>query len=120
MALERLALIVRSAPWARRGGRDALDIALAAATLDIGLQLFFIGDGVLQLLADKQPGPAGLPPGLKAWAGLPELAPVRFHVDPKRTRALNAAGARWLLNAEPTPLADMATLQASAQRVLVV
>ncbi len=119
MALERLGLVIRSAPWVGRAGRDALDLALAAATLDIALDLFFIGDGALQLLADREPGPAGLPPGYRAWASLPDLGEVRYHVDADQWAALESSGARCLIEAHRVPAADMPALQAACDCLLV-
>lgn len=119
MALERLALIVRSAPWQGRSGRDALDLALAAATLDIALDLCFVGDGLLQLVAGEAPSDAGLPPGLQAWASLPDLGTVSYHAEAGRFDALAAAGVVWRIEPDRVTAADMAALQAGAQRILV-
>ncbi len=119
MALERLALIVRSAPWQGRSDRDALDLALAAVTLDIALDLYVVGEGVLQLVAGEPPDGAGLPRGRKAWASLGEFGEVTWNVDAERAAALSGAGATWLLEARRLPVAEMPALQAAAQRVLV-
>ncbi|MEJ2534876.1 MAG: DsrE family protein, partial [Gammaproteobacteria bacterium] len=73
----RLGLLVRSEPWRSRSGREALDLALAAATLDFRLELFFIGAGAEQLVRGANGAHAGLPPGLKAWASVPALGEVR-------------------------------------------
>lgn len=120
MALERLGLIVRSAPWLERGGRDALDLALATVTLDIALDLFFIGAGVHHLLDDRAPGPAGLPPGYRAWASLADLAPTRYFVAASDRAPLEGAGVSWLLDACPVEAAEMPSLQARCDRLLVV
>jgi len=118
--MERLGLVVRRAPWQGRSGRDALDLALAAATLDLSLELFFIGDGVLQLVAGGEPGGAALPPGMKAWASLGHLAPTRFWAARDRLDALASLGVSWVL--EPRPLAAdaMPARQAVCDRLLVV
>ncbi len=47
--LERIGLIVRSAPWEERSGREALDLALAAA---VG------GAGALVLVVEERPMPS--------------------------------------------------------------
>lgn len=118
--LRRLGLIVRSAPWQGRSGRDALDIALASATLDLELELFFVGEGVQQLLADRTPERAGLPAGWRAWASLGELAPTRFHVEAATAAALEDVGARWLVAPELVDAEVQAERQAACDRLLVV
>ncbi len=74
----RLALIVRGAPYGRRAPRADLDLALAAAALDFELEIYFIGQALLQLAEEHDGTAASLPPGYRAWAALPELGEVRL------------------------------------------
>ncbi len=69
-----MGILVRSEPYDRRGGRERLDPALAAATLDIPLKVFFVGDGILHLVPQQQP--ESLPASFytKAWAALLDLS----------------------------------------------
>lgn len=69
-----LALIIRSAPYARRSARSQLDMALAAAAVDIELEVYFIGAAVLQLALGRNPSGALLPAGYRGWGGLQQLA----------------------------------------------
>lgn len=78
-AERRLALIVRGRPYARRAPRADLDLALAAAALDFGLDVYFVGEAILQLAAERDGAAAGLGPGYRAWAALPDLADVRMY-----------------------------------------
>jgi hypothetical protein len=71
-----IGLVLRSVPYEQRSARAQLDVALAAAALEQPLQLYFLGDSVLQLLCDRGPAAAQLPAGYRAWASLPELTPV--------------------------------------------
>lgn len=48
-------IIVRQAPWAGMGAREALDIALAGAAFELPISLLFLDDGVLQLMPGQQP-----------------------------------------------------------------
>ncbi|MET0380012.1 MAG: sulfurtransferase complex subunit TusC [Spongiibacteraceae bacterium] len=48
-------LICRHAPYGNSRAREALDVALTAATFDQPVTMLFLGDGVLQLLRDQQP-----------------------------------------------------------------
>lgn len=74
----RLALIVRGAPYGRRAPRADLDLALAAAALDFELEIYFIGESLMQLAAERDGTAAHLPPGYRAWAALPDLSEVRM------------------------------------------
>ena len=77
----RLALIVRGRPYARRAPRADLDLALAAAALDFGLDVYFVGEALLQLAAQRDAAAARLAPGYRAWAALPGLADVRMFAE---------------------------------------
>lgn len=120
MSGQRLALVVRSAPWAERSGREALDLALAAVTMDVQLELFFIGDGALQLLAGKQSEAAGLPPGLKAWASLSMLGEARFFMAADSHARLTAKGLELLVPVQALEAPAMAARQEQSPHVLVV
>jgi sulfur relay (sulfurtransferase) DsrF/TusC family protein len=74
-----LALIVRGHPWQHRAARADLDLALAAAAMDFRLEVYFLGEALMQLAADRDSEAALLPPGYRAWAALPELADARFY-----------------------------------------
>ena len=76
----RLGLVIRQAPYAQPAPRSQLDMALAAASLEMPLDIFFLGDGVWQLAANRDPAAADLPAGLKGWAAVPDLTDSRFYV----------------------------------------
>lgn len=115
----RLGLVVRSGPFSGRSARDQLDVALAAAALDCEVELYFLGPGLLQLLADHEPGRAALPRGSKGWKSLPSLAEVRGYATPDALAALPAQDA-LLLRLVPLTLADMAVRWPSCDQVLVL
>jgi hypothetical protein len=71
-----IGLVLRSVPYEQRSARAQLDVALAAAALEQPLQLYFLGDSVLQLVDRREPASAHLPGGYRAWASLPELTQV--------------------------------------------
>ena len=54
--MKRIAFVFSSAPHGSSAGREGLDAVLATSALTEEIGLFFIGDGVLQLLANQQPG----------------------------------------------------------------
>lgn len=76
-----LALLVKSAPYARRVARADIDLALAAAALDLEVHVYFSGRSILQLASRRNPGQAMLPAGYKAWSALPDLAEVHFYAE---------------------------------------
>ena len=53
--MKRVAWVFSSAPHGSAAGREGLDALLATSALSEELGVFFIGDGVLQLLADQNP-----------------------------------------------------------------
>ena len=77
-----LGILVRSDPYSRRGGRESLDPALAAATLEIPLKVFFVGDGILHLLPGQQTKLLPANQFTRAWGALTDLSDlVELYVD---------------------------------------
>ncbi|MTH47775.1 sulfurtransferase complex subunit TusC [Intestinirhabdus alba] len=54
--MKRIAFIFSTAPHGSASGREGLDALLATSALTDSPGVFFIGDGVLQLLAGQKPG----------------------------------------------------------------
>ena len=115
-----LALVVRDGPYSRRSARARLDFALAAASLEMQLELFFIGAGVQQIIAGGEPADALLPAGLKAWKSLPEMTEIGVWVDDRYWGALCQPGVTLLLPAEPLSAAAMSQRWSACDRVLVI
>ncbi|GAD80606.1 sulfurtransferase complex subunit TusC [Vibrio ezurae] len=53
--MKSIAFVFTSSPHATASGREALDAVLATSAYSENLSLFFIGDGVSQLLKHQQP-----------------------------------------------------------------
>lgn len=53
--MNKVAFVFHSAPHAISAGREGLDALLAASVYSEDLAVFFIGEGVLQLVAGQQP-----------------------------------------------------------------
>lgn len=53
--MKRVAFVFRSAPHGSSAGREGLDALLSTSALSDDPGVFFIGDGVLQILPDQQP-----------------------------------------------------------------
>jgi len=53
--MNRVAYVFMSAPHGSAAGREGLDALLATSALTEDIGVFFVGDGVLQLLNDQKP-----------------------------------------------------------------
>ncbi|MCL1072981.1 sulfurtransferase complex subunit TusC [Shewanella dokdonensis] len=53
--MKAIAIIFRQGPHGNAAGREALDLALMAATYEQQVHLIFIDEGVLNLLGNQQP-----------------------------------------------------------------
>ncbi|AHG19928.1 protein TusC [Chania multitudinisentens RB-25] len=53
--MKRVAFVFTHGPHGDAGGREGLDALLATSALSEDIGVFFIGDGVLQLLPGQQP-----------------------------------------------------------------
>lgn len=120
MAVQRLGLLVRSAPWGGRSGRDQLDLAMAAAALGIEIDLFFLGDGVLHLIEERQPERAGLPPAIQGWRALSELTKVRAWAQAQWLPAGSERLAQLLPATRFIPAAEMPAMQSGCDWLLVL
>lgn len=120
IGIKKLALILRQGPFQGRSGRDQLDMALAAATLGIELELVFTASGLLQLLpGDKQSTPV-LPGGGKGWKSLPGLTCVHAWSTPEALGLIAGQDTILSLNITATSHADISARLASCDRVLVL
>ncbi len=53
--MKRVAFVFKSAPHGTSAGREGLDALLATSALSEDIGVFFVGDGVLQILPGQQP-----------------------------------------------------------------
>lgn len=53
--MKRVAFVFSTAPHGSASGREGLDALLATSALTEDIGVFFIGDGVFQLLSDQHP-----------------------------------------------------------------
>lgn len=116
----RLALLVRSPACSTRESRAQLDVALAALSLDFSVELYFVGDAVLQLAADRRGAEAGMPAGFRAWAALPELGEVKVFAEAAWIARCEQGGTEWLLPVEGLGHARMKTAWRECDRVVVL
>ncbi|QKJ02737.1 sulfurtransferase complex subunit TusC [Yersinia mollaretii] len=55
MTMKRIAFVFTQGPHGSSAGREGLDALLAASALSENIGVFFLSDGVLQLLPQQQP-----------------------------------------------------------------
>jgi sulfur relay (sulfurtransferase) DsrF/TusC family protein len=118
--IQRLGLIIRSAPFTGRAARDQLDVALAAATVEYALELFFIGQGALQLVSRHEPAAACLPRGSRGWKSLPTLTEVNAWVEPGARAQFDTLGQPCLLDVAELDGPQMADRLQACDRVWVI
>lgn len=70
MSLPSLAIINHHPPHGTAHGQEALDLALVSGTFGQSVTLFFIGDGVYQLLKHQHPSSIGRKNYSKTFAAL--------------------------------------------------
>jgi len=105
--VKSIALMVRSRPFEHRASRPDPDIALAAAALDFVLEIYFLGDAVMQLADQREVSAALLPPGYRAWAALPELADVRVYAERRWLNRCSEKGISLILPVEGLTASEM-------------
>ncbi len=115
-----LALLVRSIPYHQRSARAQLDIALAAAVLEMRLELYFIGSAIFQLVSNRDVGPAMLPAGHRGWASLPELTDCAFFGERLWIDCCQSSETRLMVELQDLDAAGMMHAWRRCQCVLLV
>jgi tRNA 2-thiouridine synthesizing protein C len=106
-----LLVVVRRSPYGSSLARASLDVALAAAAFEQPVSLLFMGDGVLQLLAEQDSKAIGVKNIGRLLASLPLYDIERVYVDaeaatsygidlgntPVATQALDGPGMHQLM-----------------------
>lgn len=116
----RIGLVVRAAPYARRAPRADLDVALAAAALDFGVDVFFLGEALLQLAARRDTAAAQLPPGLRGWSALPDLGCARLFAERDWLKRCEREGIELSAPVTALPADEMRRAWARCSQVLVL
>lgn len=101
-------LICRRAPYGQSLAREALDVALTAATFDQQVAMLFLGDGVLQLLKTQQPAVIAQKALDKQLAALPlyDIETVYVEAEALQRRGLSVSD--LALPAQPLSAAAIA------------
>ncbi|MEE4218342.1 MAG: DsrE family protein [Xanthomonadales bacterium] len=116
----RLALLVRTGVYGSRESRAEADMALAALSLDFDVEVFFTGDAILQLAADKAAAGASLPAGYRAWSALPDLGSVQVFAESGWLERCHGLGIELVLPVEGLGFADMKQRWRGCDHVVVL
>lgn len=111
---------MRQAPYAQREPRAQLDVALAAAALEVPLEVHFIGNGVWQLARQHQPAAADLSRGLKGWAAVAEMTEARFFVETDALELVTELGVDTVVEVEALGRAAMSRRWRGVTKVLML
>jgi len=117
--MNRVAFVFTRGPHGSSAGREGLDAALATAALSDQIGLFFIGDGVLQLMMNQQPD-AILSRHYAATFGVLALYDIEhcyLCLDSLKTRGLAAEQSR-ILDVELVAAAALRQKLAQYDRIL--
>ena len=114
----KIGLVIRSAPFTGRSGRDQLDLVMAAMLNDLDVELFFSGQGLLHLLGKKETNAARLGPSWKGWKSLAELGELVVWADESGASILQ--GHDTLLDARVLEASRFAAHLKTCDKVLVI
>ena len=68
--MSKIAVVNRSAPYGNANGQESLDLVLAAGSFGQEIGVFFVDDGVFQLLSGQQPEQIDIKNYSKTFAAL--------------------------------------------------
>lgn len=111
-------LICRHAPYGQSLAREALDVALTAATFDQQVAMLFMGDGVLQLVKSQQPAAIVQKALDKQLAALPLYDVEAIYVEAEALQARGLSPADLALSVQ-TLQSDDITRQINAHDIVL-
>ncbi|MCG8709645.1 sulfurtransferase complex subunit TusC [Brenneria sp. 4F2] len=102
--MKRIAFVFTHSPHGSSSGREGLDALLAMSALTEDIGVFFIGDGVLQLLPGQQPEKILMRDYISTFGVLPlyDIEHCYVCMESLQQRGI-AVGADWVLDVELLP-----------------
>jgi len=119
-ANKRLGLLVYHHPYQNRVARSDVDIALAAAALDLEVHIYFSGRSILQLAEQKNISEALLPGGYRAWAALPDFGEAKLFAERQWMDYCDSKQIRLLMDVEVIAGAGMKLAWRRSDHVMVL
>ena len=115
---KRLLVVVRHSPYGSSLARASLDVALASAAFEQPVHLLFMGDGVLQLLAEQDSHAMGVKNIGRLLGSLPLYDIERVYVDAEAARRYAIDLGNTPVAASPLDAAQMRQLMVSTDHLL--
>lgn len=117
--MNKIALINKSAPYGTSNGQEGLDMALAMSNFAQDVSLFFIEDGVFQLLNNQQAATINAKAYHKTFAALEFYDIENIYVCQQSLLQRNIQPSDLCIQVSLTQPQDMAELIAAQRHVMV-
>jgi tRNA 2-thiouridine synthesizing protein C len=118
MIKKRFLIVCRQPPYGASFAREALDVAMAAAAFDQPVAMLFLGDGVLQLIAEQHSESIGQKAHDKQLSALPLYDVETLYVDGEALQARQLKAADLVLPAQLLGPTEISALLADHDIVL--
>ncbi len=117
--MRKIGFVFRSAPHGNAAGREGLDALLAASNYTDNIAVFFIGDGVMQLLCNQNPNQIYCRDYIAAFAMLPLCDVDEYYVCQTSLEERGLSQIPLQLDASVTSSENIRAELASCSKVLV-
>ncbi len=117
--MNSVAFVFMSAPHGTSAGREGLDALLATAAINEQCGLFFIGDGVLQILPKQQPAQILSRDYIATFGVLPlyDIEHCYLCAESLVSRGISA-DSQWILPAHTLEMADIRRRLAGYDKII--
>ncbi|WP_294910231.1 sulfurtransferase complex subunit TusC [Tatumella sp. UBA2305] len=117
--MNSVAFVFTSAPHGTSAGREGLDALLATAAINERCGLFFISDGVLQVLPGQQPGKILSRDYIATFGVLPLYDVEQCYLSAESLSARGIpVGSDWVLPAQVVTMAEIRRLLADYDKII--
>lgn len=116
--MSQIAIINKSAPYGNSSGQESLDMALAMSNFAQDVSLFFIEDGVLQLLTSQSPTTIDAKAYFKAFKALEFYDIENIYVCKQSLQQRGINSEQLCIPVTLIELEDLGDLLASQQHVM--
>ncbi|WJG11176.1 sulfurtransferase complex subunit TusC [Aliiglaciecola sp. LCG003] len=118
--MSSLAIINRSSPYKGQAGQESVDLALAAATFGQVVSVFFVDDGVFQLLKEQTPQTIESKHFAKSFGAFEFYDIENIYVCQKSLAARNISREQLLIEATPIDSEQFNALISQHSGVLIL
>lgn len=112
-AAKKMAVVITRPPYQSLAGKEALDLALVAATFEQSVSLFFMGDGIWQLVKGQQPEVINQKNNSASFGALELYGIEQVYTDASAMKSNNLTVQDFVLATKVTALNELGSLIAS-------